>query len=149
MEWDKGTVPNVPNVNEAGASHPADATAPAFTAKTENVSTPASEVSIPQTARDVNARRIGTKEPSPIYVCKKRTQHWLNGLGLQLPSFTTVLDPMSTISYQDGIVKIEGVPYQQYMQERSLPTVTGSSAKGGAQSDEKTSSKNSISRPAE
>lgn len=42
----------------------------------------------------------------------------MNGLGLQLPSFTTALDPMGTISYQDGTVKIEGVPYQRYMQKQ-------------------------------
>lgn len=47
---------------------------------------------------------------------KNRTQRWLNGLGLQLPSFTTALGSMGTISYQDGKVKIEGVPYKQYMQ---------------------------------
>ena len=47
---------------------------------------------------------------------KNRTKSWLQGLGLQLPSDTTALGSIGTISYQDGKVKIEGVPYSQYMQ---------------------------------
>ncbi len=48
---------------------------------------------------------------------KNRTDMWLQGLGLQLPSNTTTYGPIGTITYHDGEVKISGVPYDQYMQE--------------------------------
>lgn len=47
---------------------------------------------------------------------KNRTKKWMQGLGLQLPSGTTTFGSIGTVSYQDGIVKIEGVPYHQYIQ---------------------------------
>ena len=47
---------------------------------------------------------------------KNRTGKWMQGLGLQLPSDTTILGSVGTVTYQDGKVKIEGVPYKQYMQ---------------------------------
>ncbi|MFR1436701.1 MAG: hypothetical protein ACLSS9_16090, partial [Acutalibacteraceae bacterium] len=48
---------------------------------------------------------------------KNRTKNWLQGLGLQLSSDTTAFGSIGSISYQDGIVKIESVPASQYMQE--------------------------------
>lgn len=39
---------------------------------------------------------------------KKRTENWLQGLGLRLPSDTTVFGSMGSVTYQDGKVKIEG-----------------------------------------
>lgn len=46
---------------------------------------------------------------------KKRTRSWLQGLGLQLPSDTTAFGSIGRISYPDGKVKIDSVPYLQYM----------------------------------
>lgn len=47
---------------------------------------------------------------------KNRTKSWLQGLGLQLPSDTVAFGSVGSVSYQDGKVKIESVPYRQYMQ---------------------------------
>ena len=48
---------------------------------------------------------------------KNRTNNWLNAVGLQLPSVaSTTLGSIGSITYQDGKVKIVGVPYNQYMQ---------------------------------
>lgn len=47
---------------------------------------------------------------------KKRTNTWLQGLGLQLPSDTTLYGSMGSITYNDGKVNIEGTPYTQLMQ---------------------------------
>lgn len=45
----------------------------------------------------------------------ERTKNWMQGLGLQLPSDTTVLGSVGSITYQDGKVNIESVPYEQYI----------------------------------
>lgn len=50
---------------------------------------------------------------------KKRTKRWLQGLGLQLPSDTTAIGSIGSISYSDGKVKIESTPASQYMQFKS------------------------------
>lgn len=47
---------------------------------------------------------------------EKRTKRWLQGLGLQLPSDTTAIGSIGSISYSDGKVKIESTPASQYMQ---------------------------------
>ena len=47
---------------------------------------------------------------------KQRTESWMQGLGLQLPSDATAFGSIGNISYPDGNVKIESVPYSQYMQ---------------------------------
>lgn len=48
---------------------------------------------------------------------KKRTDNWLRAVGLQLPSVARVnYGSVGRVSYQDGKVKIDSVPYQQYMQ---------------------------------
>lgn len=47
---------------------------------------------------------------------KNRTERWLQGLGLQLPSDTTAFGSVGRISYPDGKVKIDSIPYTQYMQ---------------------------------
>lgn len=45
----------------------------------------------------------------------ERTKSWLQGLGLRLPSDATTLGSIGRITYNDGKVKIEGLPYQQFM----------------------------------
>lgn len=50
---------------------------------------------------------------------KNRTERWLQGLGLQLPSDTTAFGSVGRISYPDGKVKIDSIPYTQYMQTGS------------------------------
>lgn len=50
---------------------------------------------------------------------KNRTESWLQGLGLQLPSDTTAFGSVGRISYPDGKVKIDSIPYTQYMQTGS------------------------------
>lgn len=60
---------------------------------------------------------IGSSDLLYLDPNKKRTDTWLQGLGLQLPSDTTTYGPIGTITYHDGEVKISGVPYDQYMRE--------------------------------
>ena len=54
---------------------------------------------------------------------RNRTESWLHGLRLQLPSDTTAFGSVRRISYQDGKVKIDSVPYLQYMQGRKKNAV--------------------------
>ncbi len=44
---------------------------------------------------------------------RKRTEKWMQGLGLQLPADTTIFGSIGRITYLDGKVKIESVPYEQ------------------------------------
>ena len=53
---------------------------------------------------------------------KNRTESWLQSVRLQLPSDTTAFGSIGRISYQDGKVKIDSVPYLQYMQGRKRNT---------------------------
>jgi len=46
---------------------------------------------------------------------RNRTKSWMQSVGLQLPSDTNAFGSIGSITYQDGIVKIVGVPYKQYM----------------------------------
>ena len=50
---------------------------------------------------------------------KNRTDTWLQGLGLQLPSNATTYGSIGSITYQDGEVKIVGVPYEDYANRRN------------------------------
>ena len=59
----------------------------------------------------------------------KKTKAWLQSVGLQLPSDATKLGPIGTITYQDGKVKIVGVPYRQYMQKGT--TILSAGLKNG------------------
>lgn len=72
---------------------------------------------------------------------KKRTDNWLRAVGLQLPSVARVnYGSVGRVSYQDGKVKIDSVPYQQYMQgadqnaqesNGASPFKTGVTSEGG------------------
>ena len=44
---------------------------------------------------------------------KKRTNKWLQGLGVQFPSDTTTYGPMGKVTYSNGKVNIQGVPFSQ------------------------------------
>ena len=104
---------------------------------------------------------------------KKRTDTWLMSLGLQLPSDQPAYGPMGSISYEDGFVNIQGVPWGELGETkkeefpeikdsngprgnssdgRSIPAVqnalNGSSVVDGAQR-EKTSSEDSIPQTGE
>ena len=46
---------------------------------------------------------------------KKRTNGWLQGLGLQLPSDTTNYGSIGSISYPNGYVKMDGVMYESML----------------------------------
>lgn len=47
---------------------------------------------------------------------KKRTESWMQSVGLQLPSDANAFGYIGSVSYPDGKVKIDSVPYGQYMQ---------------------------------
>lgn len=58
----------------------------------------------------------GFIESSPVLYLdrnKNRTNTWLQSVGLQLPSDTTMYGPVGSISYADDGVKIQGVPWLQ------------------------------------
>lgn len=48
---------------------------------------------------------------------KNRTDTWLHGLGLQSPSYETRYGPVGTVSYADGYVNIQGVPWKNITQD--------------------------------
>ena len=48
---------------------------------------------------------------------KERTKNWMQSVGLQSPSDATVLGSVGSVTYPNGKVKIESVPYSQYMQK--------------------------------
>lgn len=56
---------------------------------------------------------------------KNRTRSWMHGLGLQLPSDTTASGSIGNITYLDGKVKIEGIPFEQYMRGEAGNTHDG------------------------
>lgn len=58
------------------------------------------------------------RDSGVIYLAenKNRTNTWLQGLGLQLPSDTTTYGSIGSVSYTDGKVNIRSVPYTQLIQ---------------------------------
>ncbi|MBO4854089.1 MAG: hypothetical protein J5482_02940, partial [Oscillospiraceae bacterium] len=56
---------------------------------------------------------------------KNRTEKWMQSVGLQLPADTTIFGSIGRITYLDGKVKIESVPYEQYMQKGGRYTRPG------------------------
>lgn len=50
---------------------------------------------------------------------KNRTNAWMHGLGLQLPSGTTKYGSIGRVSYADGDVKIQGVPWENLVSQNS------------------------------
>lgn len=79
-----------------------------------------------------------------LYADEKRTIPLLRSVGLQIrPTELQRSGSMGSISYSQHSVNIEGVPFSDIigkMQERSLPTINGSSAGSGALSGEISSS---------
>lgn len=62
---------------------------------------------------------------------KKRTNNWLNAVGLQLPSVASIhYGSIGSITYQDGKIKIVGVPYEQYMQNSANQSLKSSVTDG-------------------
>lgn len=53
---------------------------------------------------------------------KTRTKSWMQSVGLQLPSDATILGSVGSITYPNGKIKIESVPYSQYMLNDSKKT---------------------------
>lgn len=88
--------------------------------------------------KDSNAARfIESSDLLYLDPHRNRTERWLQGLGLQLPSDITSLGSIGTVTYQDGNVKIEGVPYQQYMRagKENVPRYSLKDAKNEFQFD--------------
>ena len=52
-----------------------------------------------------------------IYIDENRAKNWLQGLGLQLSSDTTVSDSIGSITYPDGKVKITSTPANKYIRK--------------------------------
>ncbi len=74
---------------------------------------------------------------------RKRTDTWLHGLGLQLPSYTTTYGPIGRISYHGSFVKIEGVPYQDLVRrESNEPMLPGGKRRNDSDGNELTPTQN-------
>ena len=48
---------------------------------------------------------------------KERTEKWFNAVGLQLPSVAKPFGSIGKVTYNDGNVNIEGVPFREYMSD--------------------------------
>ena len=48
---------------------------------------------------------------------KERTEKWFNAVGLQLPSVAKPFGSIGKVTYNDGNVNIEGIPFREYMSD--------------------------------
>ncbi len=55
----------------------------------------------------------------PVKEGEKRTNTWLQGVRLQLPSYDTMYDPIGSISYDDDYVNIHGAPWNELADSES------------------------------
>lgn len=62
---------------------------------------------------------------------KNRTDTWLHGLGLQLPSFETKYGSMGSISYNGDFVNIKGTPWPELPKRDTKYSVSGKPRTGG------------------
>ena len=51
---------------------------------------------------------------------KERTEKWFNAVGLQLPSVAKPFGSIGKVTYNDGNVNIEGIPFREYMQANDI-----------------------------
>lgn len=51
---------------------------------------------------------------------KERTEKWFNAVGLQLPSVAKPFGSIGKVTYNDGNVNIEGIPFREYMQGNDI-----------------------------
>ena len=68
--------------------------------------------------KDKNLQKM-VEESDVLYLDpdKKRTDTWLQGIRLQLPSYATTYGSMGSISYEGGFVNIKGVPWKRLVAE--------------------------------
>ncbi len=83
--------------------------------------------------KDKNLHQM-VEESEVLYLDKdkNRTDTWLHGLGLQLPSYETKYGSIGNISYGDGFVKIKGTPWQELTGTKTEAdaTITGNQLPG-------------------
>lgn len=51
---------------------------------------------------------------------KERTEKWFNAVGLQLPSVAKQFGSIGKVTYNDGKVNIEGIPFREYIQGNDI-----------------------------
>lgn len=84
---------------------------------TEEKETTAVKAKNPSPGTDSSTATVSTSSVAenalPVKEGEKRTNTWLQGVRLQLPSYDTMYGPIGSISYDDDYVNIHGVPWNE------------------------------------
>lgn len=90
---------------------------------TEEKETTAVKAKNPSPGTDSSTATVSTSSVAenalPVKEGEKRTNTWLQGVRLQLPSYDTMYGPIGSISYDDDYVNIHGVPWNELADSES------------------------------
>ena len=90
---------------------------------TEEKETTAVKAKNPSPGTDSSTATVSTSSVAenalPVKEGEKRTNTWLQGVRLQLPSYDTMYDPIGSISYDDDYVNIHGAPWNELADSES------------------------------
>lgn len=90
---------------------------------TEEKETTAVKAKNPSPGTDSSAATVSTSSVAenalPVKEGEKRTNTWLQGVRLQLPSYDTMYGPIGSISYDDDYVNIHGAPWNELADSES------------------------------
>lgn len=90
---------------------------------TEEKETTAVKAKNPSPGTDSSTATVSTSSVAenalPVKEGEKRTNTWLQGVRLQLPSYDTMYGPIGSISYDDDYVNIHGAPWNELADSES------------------------------
>lgn len=90
---------------------------------TEEKETTAVKAKNPSPGTDSSTATVSTSSVAenalPVKEGEKRTNTWLQGVRLQLPSYDTMYGPIGSISYDDDYVNIHGAPWNELTDSES------------------------------
>ena len=90
---------------------------------TEEKETTAVKAKNPSPGTDSSTATVSTSSVAenalPVKEGEKRTNTWLQGVRLQLPSYDTMYGPIGNISYDDDYVNIHGAPWNELADSES------------------------------
>lgn len=90
---------------------------------TEEKETTAVKAKNPSPGPDSSTATVSTSSVAenalPVKEGEKRTNTWLQGVRLQLPSYDTMYGPIGSISYDDDYVNIHGAPWNELADSES------------------------------
>lgn len=90
---------------------------------TEEKETTAVKAKNPSPGTDSSTATVSTSSVAenalPVKEGEKRTNTWLQGVRLQLPSYDTMYGPLGSISYDDDYVNIHGAPWNELADSES------------------------------